>query len=135
MSLRSVPTIDSATWCRTPAAVLDVASDVHWLHGRDRRHAMMLAPGQELVHCLRVGPAGVAVADVGREEFDKPFLRAISGRGDEVGAPQVAMGRRAGSLIARSPPSSHTTPRRFEIDAAPESGLEGPNFVLLLGGF
>jgi len=53
---------------------------------------MMLAPGQELVHYLRVGPASVAVADVGREEFDKPFLRALSGRGDEVGAPQVAMG-------------------------------------------
>jgi hypothetical protein len=42
---------------------------------------------------------------------------------------------RAGSLIAPSPPSSHTTPHRFEIDAAPPSGLERPNFACLLGGF
>jgi hypothetical protein len=94
----------------------------------------MLAPGQELVHCLRVGPASVAVADVGREEFDKPFLRALSGRGDEVGVPQVAT-RRAGSLIARSPPSSNTTPRRFEIDAAPPFGLERRNSDCLSRGF
>jgi hypothetical protein len=33
--------------------------------------AVILAPGQKLRHSLRVGAAGVAVADVGREEFDE----------------------------------------------------------------
>jgi len=35
-----------------------------------------LAPGQELASRLRVRAAGVAVADVGGEEFDEALVRA-----------------------------------------------------------
>jgi hypothetical protein len=45
---------------------------------------MILAPGQELAHRLRVGAAGVAVADIGREEFDEALLRTVAG-GDDQG--------------------------------------------------
>jgi len=44
---------------------------VYGLHGRDRAHAVILAPGQELAHRLRIGAAGVAVADVGGEKFQE----------------------------------------------------------------
>ena len=57
-------------------ALLDVPGDVHQLHGRDRGHAMILAPGQEFTHRLRVGAAGVAVADVGGEKLQKTNPRA-----------------------------------------------------------
>src|SRR5260370_3177471 len=48
--------------------------------------------------------------------------------------PEAAMGTSC-SLIAPSPPASHTTPRRFEIDAAPPFGLDLEHFACLLGGF
>jgi len=58
---------------------------VHRLHGRDRPHTVILAPGQELAHRLRVGAAGVAIANVGGEEFDEALLRALAGGCDESG--------------------------------------------------
>jgi len=63
--------------------LLDVAGDVHRLHGRDRGHTVSLAPGQELDNRLRIGAPGVAVADVGAEEFEKAQLRALASGGDE----------------------------------------------------
>jgi hypothetical protein len=44
---------------------------------------MMLAPGQELGNRLRVGAAGVAVADVGGEEFDEADTGLVAGGDDE----------------------------------------------------
>jgi hypothetical protein len=56
---------------------------VHRLYRRDRRHAAILAPGQEFAHGLRVGAAGVAVANVGGEEFQKAQLCILASGGDE----------------------------------------------------
>jgi hypothetical protein len=64
---------------------LDIAGDVHGLHSHNRRHAVSLAPGQKLPHRLRVSAAGIAIADVGREEFEETKLRALAGGGDEGG--------------------------------------------------
>jgi hypothetical protein len=50
----------------------------------DDTPADCLAPSQELAHCLRVGAASLAVADVGGEEFDEALLRAAAG-GDDKG--------------------------------------------------
>jgi hypothetical protein len=78
--------------------------------------------------------AGVAVADVGGEEFDEALLCALAGGCDE--GCRKRLWRRAGSLIAPCPPSSHTTPRRLEIDAAPPFGLDREHFASrLVGGF
>jgi hypothetical protein len=60
-----------------------ISDDVHRLHRRDRRQAPFLAPGKELAHRLRVGAAGIAVANVGREEFKKAQLGALAGGGDK----------------------------------------------------
>ena len=79
--------------------LLDVAGDVHRLHGRDRRHAVILAPGQKFAHRLRVGAAGVAVANVGGEEFDEALLRALAG-GDDEG--RGGVGRAEGDELSYS---------------------------------
>jgi len=50
---------------------LDLAGDVHRLHGRDRRHAGACAPGQKFLGGAGIGPAGVRIANVGREEFEE----------------------------------------------------------------
>jgi hypothetical protein len=68
--------------------LLDVAGDVHGLHGRDREHAGGLTPGQKLADRLR---AGAAVADVGRKEFDGALLRAPAA---------AAAAKRAGEVSA-----------------------------------
>jgi hypothetical protein len=82
MTDRGEPLLGSR--CRSlPRELLDVAGNVHGLHGRDRRHAVRLAPGQKLPHRLRIGATGVAVADVGGEELKKAQLRAIAGGDDE----------------------------------------------------
>jgi hypothetical protein len=74
--------------------------------------------------------AGVAVEDVGGEEFDEALLCALAGGCDE--GPVSG----SGSLIAPCPPSSHTTPRRLEIDAAPPFGLDRKHFAShLVRGF
>jgi hypothetical protein len=43
----------------------------------------IFAPSQELVHRLRVCAAGVAVADIGPEEFDEALLCTVAGGGDQ----------------------------------------------------
>jgi hypothetical protein len=43
-----------------------------------------MAPGQELMHCPRIGASRVGIADIGREKFQKaplcPFARDDYGR-------------------------------------------------------
>jgi hypothetical protein len=63
--------------------LLDVGRDVHRLHGGDRWHAGVLAPGQEFRHAARVAAPRVWVADVGREEFDEAHADALAGGLDE----------------------------------------------------
>ncbi len=63
--------------------LLDPGGDVQRLHGRDRRHAMILAPGQEVGHGAAVGAARVRVADVGGEEFKEAERGALAGSGDQ----------------------------------------------------
>ena len=50
---------------------LDPGRDVQRPHGSERRHAMRLAPGEELGHGAAVGAAGVRVADRGGEELEE----------------------------------------------------------------
>jgi hypothetical protein len=72
---------------------------VHRLDGRDRRHAAMLALGQELSNRLRVGAAGVAIADIGGEEFEEPDARLVAGCDDESGG---GLGRPEKDQLAHS---------------------------------
>jgi hypothetical protein len=61
---------------------------------------MTLAPGQELADRLRIGAAGVAVADVGGEKLDEALLRARAG--DEGGRRRRTGGGRADSSVSAS---------------------------------
>ncbi len=51
------------------AGLLDVACNVHWLHGVDRHYASALAPSQEFLCSLSVGapPKGVSNCHYSRE--------------------------------------------------------------------
>src|ERR1700678_3582627 len=89
--------------------LLDVAGDVHWPHVRDRGHTVMLAPPQKLAHRLRVGAAGVAIADVGGEEFDEALLRARAGGCDERGG---AVSGYRDELVPQLRPRPHSPTRR-----------------------
>ena len=53
------------------------------LHGRDRWHALVVAPGQKLRHGVALGPARVRVADVGCEEIQEAARRLVAGGGDQ----------------------------------------------------
>ncbi len=55
------------------------------LHGGDRRHAVLLAPGEELGDGAGVGPPRVRVADGGRKEFQEADAGVLAGGGDERG--------------------------------------------------
>lgn len=59
--------------------------DVQRLHHGDRRDAVVLAPGHEVGDRPAVGPAGVRVADLRGEEFQKPYAGALAGGGDQRG--------------------------------------------------
>ncbi len=50
---------------------LDPGGYVKRLHGRNGRHALIVAPSQEVRHGAAVGPPREQVADVGREEFEE----------------------------------------------------------------
>ena len=63
--------------------LLDPGRDVKRLHGGDRWHPLLVAPGQKLRHGAAVGPARVRVADVGREEFQEAKRGALAGGGDQ----------------------------------------------------
>jgi hypothetical protein len=63
----------------------DPGGDMHRLHGGDRRHADLGAPGQEFLRGAGIGPARVRVADVGREEFEEADARAVTGGGHQLG--------------------------------------------------
>jgi hypothetical protein len=79
----------AASRCLTPRrgqlarTGLDPGRDVHRLHGRDRRHADIGAPGQKFLRRSIVRPACVRVADVGREEFEESHRRTLAGGGDK----------------------------------------------------
>jgi hypothetical protein len=54
----------------------------------DNRHEYVFQKTEHLSNQLRIvhiSAAGIAVADVGGEEFDEAKLRAIAGGGDEAG--------------------------------------------------
>jgi hypothetical protein len=50
---------------------LDPCGDVHRLHGGDRWHASVGAPGQVFIGSAGIGPARVWVVDIGGEEFEE----------------------------------------------------------------
>ncbi len=62
---------------------LDPGRHMQRLHRRDRRHAMLVAPGQEVGHSAAVGPPRVRVADGGREEFQEAPRGLVAGHGDQ----------------------------------------------------
>src|SRR5580704_8380532 len=77
---------------------------------------MIRAPGQELAHCLRVGAAGVAVADIGREEFDEAHLCTVAGGGDQGRRrPDGAIGN---ELVHELRPRHHRATRRHAASKA-----------------
>src|SRR5271170_5046295 len=77
---------------------------------------MILAPGQELANRLRVCAAGVAVADIGREEFDEALLRTVAGGGDQGRRrPDGAIGN---ELLHQSRPRHHRATRRHAASKA-----------------
>ena len=51
--------------------LLDPGPDMKRLHGRDRRHQVVVTPCEEVRHGAAVGPARVRIADGRREEFEK----------------------------------------------------------------
>lgn len=51
------------------AKPLYVAGNIDRLDVGNRTDATFLAEGQKLAYRLRIGPAGIAIADIGREEF------------------------------------------------------------------
>jgi len=67
--------------------LVDVRRDRHWLD-IVQPEASLLRPVEELLYCPRVGEAGVAIADVGREELDESpsCSRAVrkNGRGQDA---------------------------------------------------
>src|SRR5271170_6550343 len=77
---------------------------------------MILAPGQELANRLRVCAAGVAVADIGREEFDEALLRTVAGGGDQGRRrPDGAIGN---ELLHELRPRHHRATRRHAASKA-----------------
>jgi hypothetical protein len=58
------------------ADLLDVSGDRHRVDALEPE-LPVLAPVKELFDRPRVGPARIAVPDVGRKEFDKPPLSAL----------------------------------------------------------
>jgi hypothetical protein len=64
---------------------LDPNGDVHRLHGVDRRHAGVGAPGQEFLGSAGIGAPRVRVADVGGKEFEEAERGALAGGGNKRG--------------------------------------------------
>ena len=62
---------------------LDPGRDVQRPHGGERRHAMALAPGEEVAHGAAVGPARVRVADRGGEELEETQPRSVASGGNK----------------------------------------------------
>lgn len=63
-----------------PAHLLDVGRDMDRADGRDRGEAVRFQPGAELAHGLGVGPPGVGVPDLRREEFQEAVGGAVARR-------------------------------------------------------
>lgn len=89
----------AATCCckavRWPRLQLDPCRDVQRLHGCERAHLVVRAPGHEVSHGAAVGTPRVRVADVGRKEFQKR---------SEARSPATAIsaGRRAAGAMGTS---------------------------------
>ena len=62
--------------------LLDIGADI-MRPDRRRRQAAILAPGEEPAAGPCIGPAGMRVADIGREEFNIAPRRRVAEIGDQ----------------------------------------------------
>jgi len=81
MTDRGEPSLDARCGELAPAG-LDPGGDVHRLHGGDRRHGGIRAPGQNFLGGAGEGPARVRVADVGGKEFEEADRGLLAGGGE-----------------------------------------------------
>ncbi len=63
---------------------LDPGRHVERLHGRDRRHAGVLAPEKKARHGARIGAPCVGVADDGGEELEEAHTGPLAGDDDQA---------------------------------------------------